>query len=378
MIVCLKGKCCRERRTFNQKKRISSQHDTSEIISEKVINEEPKNQTSKEKLYINNGIQTTLSSNDETATQGKSLNNKDERSQFNNDDMFDLSLEMSRPDHKTSGQMSTSTINSDKNTTECTQEDIILGKCSVPCIANQELNGNVSCGSKLTDDIVEPLDSNDVENIIENKSDEIVVTRITKIEKPLRKDMPHLNSTENIFSDFDATVTNETENYNISKSDLSIIIDCVENKNNQKNVFVFSRDDSALDMETDNKTMSKIKTQDRMHKSEGNLVDAIEKGNSTRISSEISYEPLEWNFVYRSPYALSDKQKQDIIDKRVKLKKKKEQIKRQKEKEKEKRLQKNQLAFEKWKQSKMKTTTAKNKSLENVYEKAKSTFWYPT
>ena len=295
---------------------------------------------------MNNDIKSTqLSVNKETEQGQSNGNNETLVSQLKTDDINDNNSIMLREDR------------------QCIDDTVSEEKCSSE--------------QKPVDDSVEILDAEGNWNIQENKNDEIVVTRMTENENTLSKDLPHLNSTENICSEYDAAMIYKANHNSISKSDVLVNI----NSSEKQNHFKYSRDDSGLNMKSEHKLKNQIETDGRLNKSEGNLIAAVKSGNLKRTSSKISKlsnEPLEWNFVYRSPYALSDKQKQNIIDRKVKMQKKKVQLEKRRQNEKEKRLQENQLAFEKWKQNKMKETTMKNKNVENIPGKVKSTFWYPT
>lgn len=232
----------------------------------------------------------------------------------------------------------------------------------------------------IVHDIKTCLDKN------ENKVDNIFITRVIENVNPLRKDVPHLNSTENIISEYDAAMSYKTESYGVSKSDLNL--DLNGNGGSQKisvqNQFELSRDDSDVHLKTESKTKAEKDMRPRMNKSEGNLADAVKKERFNRQSSLISSltsTSFQWNFSYSSPYALTEKEKQAILERKIRMKKKRRQLERRKREEKEQRERENAVAFENWKQRKRaETASSSEKAVTGPLASRKSNrykYWYP-
>ncbi|XP_053400694.1 uncharacterized protein LOC123559173 [Mercenaria mercenaria] len=222
---------------------------------------------------------------------------------------------------------------------------------------------------KLEDVTVTDIKENVENSFLENRTDEILVTRVAENVNVLRKDVPHLNSTDNIFSEYDAAMTYKADTHCISKSDISINIKGIDWKMNraEPKSLEYTRDDSDLNLKSDSKLKREKRTKARLNKSEGNLKDAVKSERLKRKSSLISRltnEPLEWNFVYNSPYALTEKQKQENLDRKIRMQKRKKQLERRKREEKERRERENAYAFEKWKQRKKEEALINSKHAE--------------
>ncbi|XP_045206923.2 reticulocyte-binding protein homolog 2b-like [Mercenaria mercenaria] len=237
------------------------------------------------------------------------------------------------------------------------------------------------------EDLVKDIHINVNNGLIENKQSEVLVTRVIENDNLLRKDIPHLNSTENIFSEYDAAMTYKTESRGISKSDVSINLkgaNCGQ-KEIKPNAFEFTRDDSDVNLKSESKIKAEKEIKARNIKSEGNLTDAVKSKIVKRKSSLISRitsKSFEWNFEYISPYAMSAKQKQERLERKVRMQKRKRKLVKLKREEKEKRLQENTLVFEKWKQQiKDKSRGISKRTETGSFGSGKLKryrYWYPT
>jgi hypothetical protein len=145
-----------------------------------------------------------------------------------------------------------------------------------------------------------------------------------------------------------------------SKSDDSLHLTCIRCEQNDiaPRDFEYIRDDSDLNL----KSQSKIEIDAQLEtkititsSSEGTLLDDKKKNALKRRSSlkyKVTKKSIQWNFNYISPYALTDKQKRENNELKLKTQKQRKQALRRKFFEKEKKQYENHLAFEKWKRQK--------------------------
>lgn len=222
----------------------------------------------------------------------------------------------------------------------------------------------------------------------ENEINNILITRVVENVSPLRKDVPHLNSTENIISEYDAAMTYKTESYGVSKSDLNLDLKSndVTQKISFQNEFELSRDDSDVHLKSESKTNVEKDIRQRMNKSEGNLVDAVKKEGFNRqrqssLISSLTSTSFQWNFSYSSLYALSEKENQAILERKIRMRKRRRQLERRKREEKEQRVRENAIAIENWKQQKRaESASSSKKAVTGPLASGKSKrykYWYP-
>lgn len=216
----------------------------------------------------------------------------------------------------------------------------------------------------------------------DDKVNDIEITRIVENDNILRKDVPHLNSTENIFSEYDPAMSYATNKTGMPKQEElpSVIKPVKETKDTfeakKTKSFEFSRDDSDLNLKTKSKLIADNTRKKVFHKSESNLTDAVKldkRNKKPSMISSLNISEFKWNFDYISPYAMSEKQKMEVIARKVRLEKRQKQREKRKRQEREKRERENTEAFVKWKQTKKDQLTTAG----NVKKSASQTIWYP-
>ena len=233
-----------------------------------------------------------------------------------------------------------------------------------------------------SEDIVKSI--NREEESIQEITDEVSITRVLKNENTLRKDLPFLNSTENIFSEYDPAMTYKAEaGWKLSKSEEGL------NSTNIKSIskeippktFEFTRDDSDLNLKSQSKLEAEGQVGIRANScSEGTLTEEKKSKSLKRRSSlisKITSKSFEWNFDYISPYAMTEKQKRERFEFSQRMKKRRIQIRRQNHAEKDKKQYENNLAFEKWKRQKHDEKTRGDIGSFNSKTSNRYRFWYP-
>jgi hypothetical protein len=233
----------------------------------------------------------------------------------------------------------TVSVKTDKIQTQTEESETFESKPDEPKSSGEDLVKTIICESETTQDI----------------KSEVSITRVIDNENILRKDLPYLNSTEHIFSEYDPAMTYKSESEWKSKSDEGLHLQSIrfERKNIAPRAFEITRDDSDLNL----KSQSTIEVE--MHeatkvssRSEGTLTDDMKIKSLKRRSSLISKvtsKSFQWNFDYISPYAMTDKQKRERYELKLKIRKRRMLALKQKLADKERQQYENKLAFEKWK-----------------------------
>ncbi|XP_060605718.1 uncharacterized protein LOC132758182 [Ruditapes philippinarum] len=233
----------------------------------------------------------------------------------------------------------TVSVKTDKIQTQTEESETFESKPDEPKSSGEDLVKTINCESETTQDI----------------KSEVSITRVIENENILRKDLPYLNSTEHIFSEYDPAMTYKSESEWKSKSDEGLHLQSIrfERKNIAPRAFEITRDDSDLNL----KSQSTIEVE--MHeatkvssRSEGTLTDDMKIKSLKRRSSLISKvtsKSFQWNFDYISPYAMTDKQKRERYELKLKIRKRRMLALKQKLADKERQQYENKLAFEKWK-----------------------------
>lgn len=206
------------------------------------------------------------------------------------------------------------------------------------------------------DTVKEITINNDTDNDEEIKNSAIEVTRVVENEHVLRKNVQHLNSTENIISEYDAAMTYKLERYSISKSEenLKIKTDDVSLNISSIHHCDITRDDSDINLKSETKGIFENEMKCRTQ-SDGHLIDRPKREKLNRRSSLVSSlksGTFEWNFDYVSPYAMTEKQKQETLARKRRLHKRRKMMGKRKRLENERREQGNTQAFKNWKQRK--------------------------
>lgn len=197
----------------------------------------------------------------------------------------------------------------------------------------------------------------------ENKNsdiEEIEVTRIIVNQTMPDKDIPHLNSTENLFSEYDPAMTYLYDTCNITRERASHMSKSVEELNpidNHKsnvNQQQYAPDDSVSNALS---STGKGLLSRRVHKSEGNLLEILARSptRNRRATSKLSLVrsgSIKWNFHYISPYAMSEKEKSEMLARKDRMRIKKKNAERLLKEAKERRERENIAVFEAWKRKK--------------------------
>jgi len=220
------------------------------------------------------------------------------------------------------------------------------------------------------------------ENDNNTNDDNIEITRVIQSQSKLKKEVPFMNSTENIFADYDAAMIYNIRTKSICKNNISISKDTIAKENNLLSGCFQKMDEDRISIKSTkstkslrSKTLLKLNSSlksaksesdikfssrnnaGRLNKSESNLqkhgkMKRFGSRKSSLKSSITSAHTIKWNFDYISPYGLNEEQKMTMQKRKLKLQRKQNMLEKKKRLEAEKRKEEGARAFEEWLQKK--------------------------
>lgn len=213
--------------------------------------------------------------------------------------------------------------------------------------------------STVDDTVLEVQIENENKNV-DSDSEEIEVTRIVVNQTMPDKDIPHLNSTENLFSEYDPAMTYIYDTCNINgergsrMSKSAEKLNPTDNHKSNVNQQQYAPDDSVSNTlpSTGKGLLSR-----RVHKSEGNLLEILARSpprnrRTTSTLRLVRSGSIKWDFHYISPYAMSEKEKSEMLARKERMRIKKKNAERLLKEAKERRERENTAVFEAWKRKK--------------------------
>lgn len=203
-----------------------------------------------------------------------------------------------------------------------------------------------------------------------NNIDKVEVTRILENKEMPNKDLQALNSTENLFSDYDpAMVYRANASKPVVGEDTNYLGYSRKTESADKPIQYTGKIETQLEQVKETAQINKMQTLNKCLKPKKKSALKLVRHNS-----------LEWNFAYISPYAMSEKEKEQILERKVRLERKRKHTERRKAIENERRRQENEAAFNAWKtrkRSEKQRTTLSTESLSAKIYRTKSMSWYP-